>query len=50
MKMNEDCIRDILQYFIENLKIHFETHNRCSFNEITLLTAIEKFRFNIVTC
>lgn len=44
MKMNEDCIRDILQYYVENLEIQFGTHNRCSFSEISLLATIEKFK------
>lgn len=44
MKINEDCIRDILRYYVENLEVFFGTHNRCGFSEITLLATIEKFK------
>lgn len=43
MKINEDCIRDILQYYVDELSINFLSHNRCDFNEVSLLKTIKHF-------
>lgn len=43
MKINEDCIRDVLQYYVDELSINFISHNRCDFNEISLLKTIKHF-------
>lgn len=42
MKMNEDCIRDILKYLVENLSIKIE-NNKGGFNDITMLGVIKEF-------
>ena len=42
MKMNEDCIRDILKYLVENLSIKIE-NNKGGFNDITMLGIIKEF-------
>ena len=42
MKMNEDCIRDILQYLVENLTIKIDK-TKGGFNSITMLTVMKEF-------
>lgn len=42
MKMNEECIRDILKYLVENLSIKIE-NNKGGFNDITMLGIIKEF-------
>ena len=42
MKMNEDCIRDILKYLVENLTIKID-HNKGGFNDISMLTIMKEF-------
>lgn len=42
MKMNEECIRDILHYLVENLTIKIE-NNKGGFNDITMLGIIKEF-------
>lgn len=42
MKMNEDCIRDILKYLVENLAITIKD-KKGGFNDISLLAVMNKF-------
>lgn len=40
MQINEECIRDILKYLIENLDISVEYSNKFSYTNITVLELI----------
>lgn len=42
MKMNEDCIRDILKYLVENLTIKID-HNKGGFNDMSMLAIMKEF-------
>ncbi len=42
MKLNEDCIRDVLAYLVENLSIKING-NKGGFNKISLLNVMEHF-------
>lgn len=43
MKINEECIRDILSYLVNNLTIQISNNNRGDFNSISLLSLIKNF-------
>ena len=43
MKMNEDCMRDVLVHLVENLSIQING-NKGGFNKISLLSVMEKFK------
>lgn len=43
MRLNNDCIRDILIYLVDNLDIEITDNLKGSFNEITLLHIINLF-------
>lgn len=42
MTINENCIRDILKYLVENLEITIETHNRFTYCNISVYRLIEE--------
>lgn len=42
MKINEECIRDILSYLIENLTLQI-SNNKGDFNSISLLSLMKNF-------
>lgn len=44
MSINEDCIRDVLQYLIQNLNIEFNENNQFKYSKISLQTLIEYFK------
>lgn len=44
MKMNEDCIRDILKFLVENLTIEIDNQrNKGGFNDISMLGIMKEF-------
>lgn len=43
MKMNEDCMRDVLVHLVENLSIQING-NKGGFNKISLLSVMDKFK------
>ena len=44
MKMNEDCIRDILKFLVENLSITIDNrNNKGGFNDISMLGIMKTF-------
>ena len=42
MKINEECIRDVLSYLVDNLTIQI-SNNRGDFNSISLLSLMKNF-------
>ena len=42
MKINEECIRDILKYLIENLTIQIDK-TKGGFNSLSLLSVMKEF-------
>lgn len=42
MKINEECIRDVLSYLIDNLTIQI-SNNRGDFNSISILSLMKNF-------
>lgn len=45
MIINENCIRDILKYLVENLNITIEKHNRFTYNNISVYKLIEELNY-----
>ena len=43
MKINEECIRDVLSYLINNLTIQIINNKKGDFNSISLLSLMETF-------
>ena len=43
MKINEECIRDILSYLANNLTIKISNNNKGDFNSISLLSLMKFF-------
>lgn len=45
MKMNEDCIRDILKFLVENLTITIDDkQHKGGFNDISMLSIMKEFK------